>query len=107
MTGLALFSAQFHDTVFAVGSLILFLAMLPACWRRAVLPLSTCVITGAVLFVFVLNFASMNYPYALVVEAGNVVCWVFLACVGQRARRVPTDSRPHARGRADIRQGDV
>ena len=77
---------QEHDLVFAVGAFVLFVAMLPAVWKRAVLPLSTCAVTGGVLFVFVLNYLTMRYWYAVVVEFGNVACWAFLAWLAVRAR---------------------
>lgn len=71
-------SASFHDAVFAVGAFVLFLAMLPAVWRRAVLPLSTVITTGGVLTIFSLNYLTMHYWYASAVEAANVVCWAIV-----------------------------
>lgn len=69
---------KIHDFVFASGALILFLAMIPAVARKAVIPLSTCLTTGAVLLVFTINYVTMSYWYAAVVEAGNVLCWGYL-----------------------------
>jgi hypothetical protein len=79
-------SARLHDLIFAVGAAVLFLAMLPAVWRRAVMPLSTCVVTGAVVFAFALNYATMAYWYATAMEFGNFACWAYLLWVALRAR---------------------
>jgi hypothetical protein len=85
-------SASLHDTIFATGALILFLAILPAVVRKVVMPLSTICISGGVIFVFALNYASMHYVYATVVEALNVISWVYLLRIALRER----NSRPCA-----------
>lgn len=69
---------KIHDLIFAVGSMVLLLAMVPAVLRKAVIPISTCLTTGGVLAVFVINYVTMGYWYAAVVEAGNVLCWGYL-----------------------------
>lgn len=77
-------SAQLHDTVFAIGAFILFLALIPAVLKKAILPLSTCYLTGGVLFIFTLNYLTMRYWYATVVEFANVVCWAYLFLIAWR-----------------------
>lgn len=79
-------SAQVHDLIFAIGAAILFLAMLPAVWKKSIMPSSTCWITGGVLLIFTLNYVSMKYWYAMVVEAGNVACWFYLFWLTWRDR---------------------
>ena len=79
-------SASFHDSIFAVGAFILFLALFPCVIRKTVLPMSTILTTGGVLFVFTLNYASMHYWYATVVEALNVICWVILYRIARKAQ---------------------
>lgn len=71
-------STSIHDAIFAVGALVLLVAMLPAVIQGAIIPFSTCLITGSVLLVFSINYATINYWYAAIVEAGNVVCWGIL-----------------------------
>ena len=79
-------TANEHDLVFAVGSLVLTAAILPAVWRRSVLPVSTCAVTGGVIFVFVLNYLTMRYWFAFTVELVQVGLWVFLCWVAITAR---------------------
>lgn len=81
-------STQVHDLVFAIGSAVLLLAMLPAVWKKALIPASTCWITGSVLLVFGLNYLSMKYWYAMVVEAGNVACWAYLFWIAKRSAKL-------------------
>lgn len=92
-------STHLHDAIFAVGAAVLLLAMLPAVWRRAVMPLSTCVVTGTVVFVLVLNYATMAYWYATAMEAGNCACWAYLLSVAMRARAL---RRPSAAATAPV-----
>jgi hypothetical protein len=79
-------SPQVHDLIFAIGAFILFLAMIPAVVKKAILPLSTCSLTGGVLAIFTLNYFTMSYWYATVVEFGNVACWAYLSAIAWRAR---------------------
>jgi hypothetical protein len=86
---------------------VLLVAMLPAVVRRSVLPLSTCAVTGCVLLVFTLNYASLGYWYACVVEGLNVACWAWLLAVsiGSRpGRRVSPGSLDDWLVRKGIRQ---
>lgn len=76
---------EVHDLIFAIGAAILFLAMIPAVLKKAILPLSTCFTTGGVLFIFTLNYMTMTYWYATVVEMLNVACWVYLYVIARRA----------------------
>jgi hypothetical protein len=79
-------SSQLHDAIFAVGSLVLFLALIPAVLKKSILPISTCWVTGSVLFVFTLNYLTMNYWYATVVEGLNVVCWAYLFAIAWKEK---------------------
>lgn len=81
-------SLSIHDLIFAVGAAVLLGAMLPAVRKRAQVPLSTCVVTGGVLALFVANYVSMRYWYAATVEFGNVLCWAWLTRLAiKRGRR--------------------
>lgn len=87
-------SQQLHDAVFAVGSFVLFFALLPAVYKKAIIPLSTCWVTGGVLFVFMLNYLTMKYWYATVVELSNVLAWAYLFVISWRHRvRLQNSSR--------------
>lgn len=80
-------SPQLHDLIFSIGALILFFALIPAVIHKSILPLSTCYITGGVLFIFALNYLTMKYWYATVVEAANVTAWTILFFRAWRANR--------------------
>jgi hypothetical protein len=79
-------SAHTHDVIFATGAMVLLLAMLPAVWRKTVMPPSTCVITGVVMLVFVVNYATMAYWYATAMEAGDLACWSYLLWLAGRSK---------------------
>ena len=51
------------------------------------MPFGTIYITGGVVFVFALNYATMGYVYAMVVEALNVLSWAYLLKVALADRR--------------------
>lgn len=78
---------EVHDLIFAVGALVLFLALVPAVIKKSVLPYSTCYITGGVLFIFSLNYFTMEYWYAVVVEALNVACWAYLLWIAWKSNK--------------------
>jgi hypothetical protein len=86
-------SAHLHDLIFAVASAVLLVAMLPAVRRRSLMPVSTCMVTGSVVLVLSLNYATMAYWYATAVEFANASCWAFLLCVALRARVSGTHTR--------------
>ena len=69
---------KIHDNIFAIGSLILGLALLPSVINGAVLPLSTSLTTFVVLLVFAATFAHMKYWRATGLEIVNVVFWGLL-----------------------------
>jgi hypothetical protein len=80
-------TAGLHDLIFAVGIAVLFVALVPAVYQRSTLPRSTCLVTAAVVLVFVANYATMGYWYATALEYGNLVCWAYLLWVAASAER--------------------
>lgn len=75
-------TAQLHDLVFAVGSAILLVGLLPAVKHRSRLPSSTSLSVTIVLACFTANYATMGYWFAFAVEAGQTVCWAYLLSIG-------------------------
>ncbi len=73
-----------HDLIFSAGSLVLFLALLPALYHKTVMPISTTSLTGAVLFVFTLNYWSLHFWYATIVSALGVFAWAYLFLLSLR-----------------------
>lgn len=78
-----------HGAIVAVSVLVLTGALAPAVYRCSALPVSSCVITGAAVSVLAVNFATMGYWYAAVIEAVNAACWAFLLSVSLGARYAP------------------
>lgn len=91
-------SQPVHDTIFAAGAFVLWLALIPAVIRRSILPLSTCYLTGGVLFIFTLNYLTMEFWYATVVETANVAAWAYLFAIAWKHREPvpvsPTEGLP-------------
>jgi hypothetical protein len=75
-----------HDLVFAVGSGIFAVSLIPAVWKRAVMPLSTSVPTATVLTAFLVNYTTMRFWYAVAMETITCACWWALVVIGARSR---------------------
>jgi hypothetical protein len=66
-----------QDLVFAVGSLVLFLTLIPTLVNSdSVVPRTTSVPTALVLGVFSLTYFSMSFYYSAVVSLLTFLAWV-------------------------------
>jgi ascorbate-specific PTS system EIIC-type component UlaA len=77
-----------HDLLFAIGVLILTLALAPAIYHRAIIPPATCALTAAVILSFAINYATLRYWFSAATQLANALCWLVLLWFSWRARRV-------------------
>jgi hypothetical protein len=78
-----------HDLINSGAVAMLLVGLLPAVWRRALLPLSTCVVTGTVCELLAANWASMVHWYSSLLEYGAATCWAILLALALRATNTP------------------
>jgi hypothetical protein len=75
-----------HDLIFSAGGVVFAAALVPAVVRKSLMPVSTCLVTMSVCFVFALNYLWLLYWYAFVLETLLCLLWAYLATIALKAR---------------------
>lgn len=68
-----------HDAIFLLGNVVFLAALLPALSRRQAPPFVTCALTGTVVWIFALNFATIGLWASAAGNAAVAFCWTLLA----------------------------
>lgn len=69
--------SNIHDIIFAVGSIIFIIALIPALKQPPAR--TTCIITGTILLVYAVNYATLHLTYSLITTAFLGASWLYLA----------------------------
>lgn len=64
-----------HDLIFAAGSAVFAVSLVPAVLQRSRIPRSTSVPTALVLTAFLVNYTTMDYSYSAATTATTCLCW--------------------------------
>lgn len=67
-----------QDVIFAVGSVLFSIALLPAVFSSEKPPRSSCALTGSILWVFVATYASLDLWFSVFAGAGTALIWTIL-----------------------------
>jgi uncharacterized membrane protein YjdF len=70
---------HWQDIIIAIGSLVFSIALLPSVFSKHKPALWTSVITGIVLFILALTYASLRFWYATTITALTASLWLVLA----------------------------
>jgi hypothetical protein len=70
---------HWQDIVLAIGSFVFALALIPSIISKDKPALWTSLLTGSVLFVFTVTYATLSLWYATVTTAFSASLWVVLA----------------------------
>lgn len=77
-----------HDLIFAVGSGIFAVSLVPAVVKRTQMPLSSSLPTAIVLSAFLANYVWMGFAWSAVTTACTALCWWALV-VRRDSRALP------------------
>ena len=70
---------QWQDIVLGVGQIIFFLALIPSIRSEDKPALSSSIITGTVLLVYAVVFASLSLWFTLITDVITTISWYILA----------------------------
>lgn len=65
---------------------MLFLGLIPQIVNHVILPVKSCIVIGGTLFVFTLNYLTMEYWYVMTVQVLSVLGWAILLRRAWKAR---------------------
>ncbi len=75
-----------QDFVFAIGTWIFIIALIPTIRSREKPPLSTSLPTGLVLLVYVFTFATLELWFSMISSSVLAVLWLYLAWQKRRKK---------------------
>ena len=70
---------MWQDYVFALGSVVFIVALMPAVKSKEKLPLGTSIPTAVILFLFAICYATLHLWFAMATTLGTATQWSLLA----------------------------
>lgn len=68
-----------QDYIFAVGGIVFLVSLIPSIRDKQKPALSTSLLTGGVLILFALTYASLRFWFAAITQSVTAVLWLVLA----------------------------
>ena len=72
-----------HDQVFAIGSVVLIIALFPAITGSLRTPRPAAALTALVLAVYAINYATMAYPLSATFVGVQALLWLLVCARGE------------------------